>query len=63
MATSQGHGGLTGFGHLCDELVKFVECVLQDGSKKHQPVASLCRMWNSLAQKFTTFVKEVHVRV
>ena len=54
---------LTSFGDLCDLLDRFVELVVVDLPKKQQlqPIAMLCRMWNLLAQRMISFVKEVSI--
>ena len=60
LLTGQGHGSLTGFENQCSHLDRFVELAIPDSAKKlQQPMVVLCRLWNSLALKFTSFVKEV----
>ena len=59
VATSQGHGSLKVFQHFSNQLVEFVQQVIEDSSKKNPVMPFLCKMWTSLAHKFISFMKEV----
>ena len=62
MSTSQVHATLTVFGNLCDLLDRFAELVVAESSRRQQLqlIATLNKMWSSLAQNLISYVKEVN---